>query len=84
MPKVTIGELKKYLAAYDGDDTDIMYGVFTGLPGKPDNALANFITTQLQPQLGKLRMGVFACKSLPKTVEEAENLVKNAFFFSTL
>lgn len=84
MPKVTVGELKKYLAEYKGEDTDTVYGIFTGLPGKPDDALADFIATQLQPQLGKMRMGFFACGALPSTFEGAMGLAEKAFFFSTL
>jgi len=83
MPIMTIKDLKDYLEAYEGGDTDPVYGVLTGQPGKADDDLANFISTYLQPNLSKMQLGFFACANLPTTLEEAQKLRDTAFFFST-
>lgn len=83
MAKSTIGDLRKFLEDYKGEDTDAVYGILTGLPGQKDDELAQFIATDLQPHMGKMRMGLFACAELPTTFEGAQDVVKNAFFMTT-
>ena len=80
----TVGDLKKYLEEYKGADTDKVFALITGIPGRADDELAKFIATDFQAHMGKMQMGFFACDTLPMTMEGAEELQKSAFFFTTI
>jgi len=84
MNKATVGELKRFLSAYPGKDSDLVFGIITTNEDNMNPILSKHFADNIIPYLHLLRLGVLGAASVPETPEDTEAALNRTFFLTHL